>query len=237
MPVLWEELNADEIRDLDRDRTLLVLPVGAIEGHGSHLPTGTDWLTAVHVAEGLSERLDGVVILPGIPYGQCSSTRNFHGTIAVRPDSVRGIVHDILDQVVEAGFRHVMVMSSHAGSGHMAALRFATGDVVRNRGVRIAVVSDYEVGYGFEDNPEGDGHAGMMETSRMMVARPDLVGEGKALRTERSSRYIVRPDPEVMFPDGGTGDASAASRKFGEEVNDYIFERLLSVIEELMNGG
>lgn len=231
MTVLWEELTMADIESLDREGTLLVLPVGSIEGHGSHLPVGTDWQTAISVVDDLADRMEDVVVLPGIPYGLCSSTRDLPGTISLSFDTIRSLVGEVLEGVLSRGFRRILVLSSHAGRHHMSAIRLAAIRLARQYDVSILVVSDYEVAYDLPEVPDGDGHGGMVETSRMIAIRPELVGDLPGPGHRSLERYVVVPDPSRGFPQGYIGDPASANGEYGREFNRQVVDLLVEVVQ------
>ncbi|MFQ5884149.1 MAG: creatininase family protein, partial [Thermoplasmata archaeon] len=124
-----DELSSKEFeREID-DKTVVILPLGVIEEHGSHLPLSTDSLQGEYVAEEVARRTDSL-IAPPIRYGVCNTTQNFPGTVSIRFETLRSLVRDVLSEFGRNGIKNVVVLSGHAGSTHMAALRLAAKDVV-----------------------------------------------------------------------------------------------------------
>jgi creatinine amidohydrolase len=80
--VRYEHLNGEEARQILTARRLAILPIGALEAHGPHLPVGTDNLLAQAIAERVAEQLGGV-LLPLLPYGQVWSFQDFPGSLSV----------------------------------------------------------------------------------------------------------------------------------------------------------
>jgi creatinine amidohydrolase len=80
--VRYEHLNGEEARQILTARRLAILPIGALEAHGPHLPVGTDNLLAQAIAERVAEQLGGV-LLPLLPYGQVWSLQDFPGSLSV----------------------------------------------------------------------------------------------------------------------------------------------------------
>ncbi|MCI0497225.1 MAG: creatininase family protein [Thermoplasmata archaeon] len=237
MAARWDEMTMDEVDALDRERTLLILPVGSIEGHGPHLPVGTDWLTAVEVADAVADRVDGAVVLPGVPYGLCSSTRDFPGTVTITFESLHSLVEDLMHSVLSAGFRRLLVLSSHAGRQHMSALRVAAAEMARMHDVAILVVSDWEVAYELPDVPQGDGHGGMVETARMMAYRPTLVRDTPGKAGTASLQYVIDPEPGGLWPHAYEGDPSAATPAYGADFNSRVADRLVDIVDRYMAAG
>src|SRR5699024_12460588 len=87
--------NSFEIGDKIKQSKMAILPVGAVEAHGPHLPLGTDNLLAERLAEKLAERVNGFV-LPTLSYGQVWSLRNFHGSIIIINESMIRFFVDIV---------------------------------------------------------------------------------------------------------------------------------------------
>jgi len=235
-----DEMTSKEFAETVDGKTIVILPMGIIEEHGPHLPLCTDSLQAEHLAERLAQRF-GALVLPPLRYGNSSSTIGFPGTISLSFDTIRALVKDIVSELVRNGVRKVMVLSSHAGSGHLCAIREAVKDVVieadgRGIVVRGLVVSDYEVLYGLTDRgiDPRDGHAGDMETSRVMVLRPGLVKNRSQAKdsTKKIPDFLVIAHPEKEWT-GIRGFPSKASKKKGQMLEDMAFEEISKLMRTL----
>src|SRR4026207_1310988 len=100
----WEELSAPEIAALDRDATVVVLPLGSVEQHGRHMAVGTDTLLAHTLAVTVAERLAGRgAVLPPPWYGFSAHHMRFAGTVTLRAETLMAVVEDIAASVVEHG--------------------------------------------------------------------------------------------------------------------------------------
>jgi creatinine amidohydrolase len=93
--MLFEEMTTFEVKEKVNASSVAILPIGAIEEHGPHLPLSTDCLQPEHVANEVAEHIEAYV-LPTIKYGHCSSTKNFPGTITLRFETLTMIVEDII---------------------------------------------------------------------------------------------------------------------------------------------
>jgi creatinine amidohydrolase len=230
----FDELTSEEFAAAVKDDPLVVLPIGATEEHGSHLPLGTDSFQGEEVVRRVAERF-GALVLPPVRYGECRSTRNFPGTISLRSETVQAVVTDIVSELARNGVRRVLVLSGHAGSGHMAAIKLGAHRAVEaNPELRAMVLSDYDIAYDLagKEFPADDGHAGQIETSRVLGIRPELVGQDRPVGATRPPRFMVLPDPERFIPTGVMGDPRNASSEKGRRIDDYIVEKLCSLIEE-----
>lgn len=89
-----QDQNSYDIKEQINHSKIAILPIGAVEAHGPHLPLGTDNLLAERLSKKLADRVNGLV-LPTLPYGQVWSLRNFPGSITVSNDSLIRIIVDI----------------------------------------------------------------------------------------------------------------------------------------------
>jgi creatinine amidohydrolase len=241
--VTWfDELSIKEVKEAANDDSVVILPVGSVEEHGDHLPLCTDSLQPEYVASEVSKKT-GCLILPPLRYGVCTSARNFPGTISIKFDSLYRIIRDILAELTRNGFYKVIVLSGHAGQSHMVALRLAAQNVIlRNENtkpkkkIRVMVLSDYDFAYELKGKysiSEKDGHAGTIETSRIMAIEPALLkGKGKESHPDMP-RFEIVAHPEKYFPEGVIGDPTAASSERGRMINEYVIKKVAELVQEL----
>lgn len=231
-----DEMTMKEFEERVNDKSVVILPIGAVEEHGAHLPLCTDSVQPEYVVQEVAKRT-GAFIAPMIKYGVCSSTKNFPGTISLSFDTLRSLIYDVTSELVRNGFRNIVILTGHAGRLHMAALRLAAQKVVdEHPETKVMVLSDYDIAYNlkFEEIPEGDGHSGMIETSRVMAVRGGLVkGKGEEHFPD-FPRFRVVKDPERYFPSGVMGDPTKASKEFGERMNNAIIDELEALIKEMV---
>ncbi|MCX6650587.1 MAG: creatininase family protein [Methanomassiliicoccales archaeon] len=232
-----DEMSSTAFAQAVRADPIVFLPIGAIEAHGPHLPLGTDTFQPEFVVNAVSERLEGLVA-PTINYGQHSSTRNFPGTIDISFDTLRSLVLDVLAALQRNGVRKVVVVSGHLGSVHRAAIKLACESSAR-QGLKVMMLSDYELAYLKKaDVCEGlpDGHGGIVETSRMIDIRPDLVSADRTAGVFVDSHFMIHPDPERCLPQGFGGDARLASKEKGRLVNEYVIDTLIELVRKNFEG-
>ncbi|HPC89792.1 MAG TPA: creatininase family protein [Methanothrix sp.] len=229
---LLEEMSWPEIEaGLAATRTV-ILPVGATEEHGPHLPTITDTLEAVHVARAVAAARD-VFLAPPIHYGVCRSTRGFPGTITVGHDSLRGYVRDILISLADSGLARVLVLTGHAGGQHIAALEEACQMAVEERDFDVSLVSLFDlIDFSAVDTAH-DGHAGEVETSLMMAIRPELVRGRPAGHFPKRPRFMVMKDVRHLMGNGIMGNPEPASVEKGERFFEMAVQGVLNALDEL----
>ena len=231
-----EEMTTTELeKELTRN-PIVILPIGATEAHGPHLPLGTDSYQPEAIADMLAERIDGLVA-PPMKYGHHSSTRNMMGTIGISFDTLRALARDVLESLVADGFKKFVILSGHAGHVHLAALKVAVEELVRTRDVKIMLLTDYDLAWEVSEEMgirDEDGHGGLIETSRIMAISPELVGEQRGRGRFCDQEYMVVPNPEICYPDGYAGPADMATADLGNKVNDHIVNRLEEIIRRNM---
>jgi creatinine amidohydrolase len=239
---LWlDELSTKEAAQAAKNGSVVIFPVGSVEEHGEHLPLCTDSIQPEYVALEVAKKT-GCLVAPPLRYGICNAGRNFAGTITIEFDTFYRIVHAILSELIRNGFSRIIVLSGHAGQSHMVALRMAAQDIVIKRDVtgvgkktRIMVLSDYD--FAKELTPkyasEKDGHAGTLETSRVMAIKPELIKSKGSIGAANWPRFEVVAHPELFFPNGVNGDPTVASKKKGQKINEHIIEQVEQLVENL----
>src|SRR5882724_5961390 len=112
----FEKLHSENVR-AEAESVILVLPVGAVEQHGPHLPLTVDVEIPVRIAETLGERLN-VIVAPAIPYGsrslpQSGGGSNFPGTINIRGGVFTEYLKDVISGYISSGFRSIVILNGH----------------------------------------------------------------------------------------------------------------------------
>jgi len=221
--------------------SVIIFPIGSVEEHGDHLPLCTDSLQPEYVALEVAKKT-GCLVAPPLRYGVCNSTRGFPGTVSISSDALHKMTRDILEEFIRNRFTRILVLSGHAGQAHMTALRLAAQEVVwqhekevSEKRPRIMVCSDYDFAYELKGKyfSEKDGHAGTIETSRIMAIKPELIKAEGTKSSPEFPRFEIVADPERYFPTGVIGDPTAASPEKGRMINKYIVKEITKLVEEL----
>ncbi len=239
---LWfDELSTTQAADAARQGKVVIFPVGSVEEHGVHLPLCTDSVQPEYVALEVAKQT-GCLVAPPFRYGILNAGRNFAGSLTIQFNTLYSVAKDVLCELSRNGFTRIIVLSGHAGSTHMVALRLAAQDVVRQNGeengkqrTRIMVLSDYDFAEELAAQlaPPNDGHAGAVETSRVMAIRPDLLKSKGAKGKYELPRFEVVLHPERYFPGGVHGDPTAATAEKGQKINAYVIEQVAKLVREL----
>ncbi len=240
--MFFHDLTTEEFRDRVGPEAVVFLPIGSVEEHGPHLPLNTDTVQPLYVVEKvaamLEERGITTLVAPPIFYGNCVSTGKFPGSISITARTLGIMAGEILEEFVRNDLENIVVISGHAGRAHMQALRDASQELVsRHPALKLMCLSDYDLAYDIlgKEVPGDDGHAGAVETARMMVIEPGLVKGTAKDNPVNWPRFRILPNAEKMFPSGVMGYPSLATRELGERVNEYIIEKLTGMVEEMVN--
>ncbi|MGA9839141.1 MAG: creatininase family protein [Thermoplasmata archaeon] len=215
---------------------LVIVPVGALEAHGPHLPLGADQIQAEATAATLAERVDALVA-PTIAYGSAPGARRFPGTVSLSIAQLETHVAGVLSELARSGVRRLLVLSGHAERGHMAALREAADETMRaHPSARVVVLSDYDFVYELrgKESPSTDGHAGLLETSRVLALAPETVGTERPVAENRRSPFLPGPATPVEWPESVMGDTRTASAELGRRVQAHVVDRLVETVGTLL---
>ncbi len=185
MTVLFEEMTREQIKAV-APRAIAVLPTAATEQHGPHMAVGTDTLLCTTVARRAAEAAQAdvpVIITPPLPFGSSHHHYPFGGTLSLSSASFAGVVVDVLEGLVRAGFRHLVVLNGHGGNKDLVGT--ASQDLVHRLGCAATVAScNYWdiakpalVAANLLPASRIPGHAGHFETSAILSLRPDWVDE------------------------------------------------------------
>jgi creatinine amidohydrolase len=186
-----EEMTWRELDQLDRERTLFLLPLGPMEEHGPHLPLGTDPLAAEIMAERAAQLADqavssiNIVLLPRLYAGYSEGAMHFCGTLSVGLTTLRNLVHDLCSSIARHGFTRILLVNHHMELAHIKVLLQAAEDTMKRHPVRIVEASSAifftdGVNGGVEKEAWGQEeiHADVRETSLMLYRYPELVKGG-----------------------------------------------------------
>ena len=175
----WLEMNHQQINGLPRD-VVCVLPIGAIEQHGPHLPVATDALIAEAISTELDVACDGeLLIMPSINISLSQHHLAFAGTLTIDHDTFRATVSQVIDSAFRHGFRRFFLINAHGGNiAQGAATIEALTATMPDCEIVLATwfrAASNELRPLVEGEYPAVGHACEFETSLIMAIRPDLV--------------------------------------------------------------
>ncbi|MBI4572433.1 MAG: creatininase family protein [candidate division NC10 bacterium] len=220
----------------------LLLPFGAVEQHGPHLPLGTDLLYAEHLCSAVAERINGLVA-PGLPYGVCRTMRNFPGTISLTPATLEAVVGEVVAEFVRHGGRKFALITGHAESGQMEAMREAVLPLVSaDPSLIVLAIGPYDFLDPIRREADlvgTDGHAGSIETSQILVLAEPMVRMDRIPNVSRPrlSRFRIMANPETEYPTGVRGDTSKVSRDLGRRAISHVVTEIVDLLERIDREG
>jgi creatinine amidohydrolase len=243
------DLTAPQIAALPAE-TVAVLPLGAIEQHGPHLPVSTDYVTATEAAQAAVETAAAesvpVVLLPGLAYTKSDEHHAFPGTIWLSWDTLMRTLVDIGRSLQTSGISRLLFVNGHGGNSALGQV--ACREIRRRFGLRTFFAHlSVPVDQGGTSSAAGELgmgiHGGHGETSLMLHLRPELVHMDLAVRRvpEHLADYeLIGFGKPVSFgwtsddfgPDGHIGDPTGATAEHGKAVFDAAVGRLAAVIAE-----
>ncbi len=260
------QMNADQIRALDKQKTVVLLPGGILEEHGPHLPSFTDgysneWLTQ-RLAEAIVKRPGwAVLVFPIIPLGHAGGNEIggkvvSPGTYSIRRSTLRAVFMDLATELGEQGFRRIFIMNGHGSPFHNLMLDQAGdyfrdtygGSMVNLHGLEPTreqltklKLTPSDLNLSESENKENgsfDVHAGLDETSRLLFLRPNLVNP-----VYRTLPPIAANDLDELFhiakvPNwlGYIGSPRLATAAYGARSQQYSATRTNALAIAILDG-
>jgi len=233
----WQDLTWPEVAGAVARTPYVLLPFGAIEEHGPHLPLGTDALAAESLAGRISAGAD-LIELPVMPYGQVWSLEHFEGSLSVDDETLVAMILGIAEGLERTGVRGIVLLSAHLGNA--AALKKAAR-ALEERGGIAAIALTYPglaaVAAQVRESPQSHPaimHADELETSIMLALHPEVVRMEHAVSEypEYPAHFDVAAVRWDTVSDTGVfGDATAATAEKGEAIVDHVTATAVSFIQ------
>jgi creatinine amidohydrolase len=248
--MLLSEMTWKDIAALDRS-TIVVVPFGATEQHGLHLPLETDTLIGRELSTRLDNACNGrLLVLPTQWLGLSTHHMTFPGTLTASVETYLALATEIIGSIVHAGFQTVLVLNSHGGNASILDV-VLTKLRTQHPQARITLVTYWniaraQIGRLRESAVGGMGHACELETSLLLAAKPGLVRkelmqpDGRWSSSSFAARDMLAPGSasvsrsfDEISENGAVGDPSTASARKGELLFAAIVEQLVRVVHEL----
>ena len=226
-----------------------LVPTGAVEQHGPHLPVGTDFLVARAIAEEVARSSDAVLVAEPLAYGCSWHHQTFAGTVSLSPRTYCAVVEDVCTSLAAGGLRPLL-LNGHGGN--RAPLQVALANLAA-AGVRATAVTYFELLRerarellpGFET---AAGHACALETSIVLhlapeAVRADAIPAGGTPPTWPDPHMFAAPEAAVVRsfaeinPTGVIGRPELASREIGKELFGHAVLRCRQIVERMRSGG
>jgi len=231
----------EDVHDLEKPRTVAILPMGAMEAHGPHLPLSTDNVIAEAMARSGGDRLAArgyhVIVLPTLTYTPAGFAAEFAGTISIDVNTATRLIVGIAKSLARHEIWTMAIANAHLDPEQLEAITSAASHL-EGAGMRIAFPNLTQKPWALRMTEEfrtGACHAGRYETSVLLAERPGLVLEGvqRRLPPNPASLSDAIRDGKSSFTDAGGslayfGWPADASREEGRQV----VETLGMILEE-----
>jgi creatinine amidohydrolase len=254
-PATLTEMSGAEVREaLKRTKTILI-PCGATEDHGPHLPLGTDSMEGREICRRTAVKLESigcpVVVGPVIPFGTSSFHMAFPGTVSLSSRTFTAVLHEVCMSLYKGGFRNFALVHGH--DGNLPSMMVAAQEIVDATSDARAQVLNWlaplsKVYHTIQTSTKGEGHGGEGETSRLLCTHPELVhperGEAHHIPQEVMRKvqgpehvkgggaiYYATRSYKDYTPHGHIGDPRLAKVETGEKGYAVIVDWLTDVIK------
>lgn len=234
--MLIEEMTMTEFEEGLNHSKVVLIPFGAVEEHGPHLPLSTDTIQAYEVGKKAS-KIVPLFVAPPIHYGNCRSTASHPGTISISTATLKGLLIDIVTSFRSHGIRQFIVLTGHAGGAHRMALQDAGEELIsRYLDISIAVVTEFELARSEGEQlieTSGDSHAGEIETSRILHTHPHLVKGTAEREFPAFPPWILVRNKRKYWPNGVWGDPTKASPEKGRLMEELVVNKIVALVRAL----
>lgn len=243
------DLRAPEISTVLSSESIVVLPLGAIEQHGPHLPMNTDFVVADAAAKAAVSSVGDEVdawLLPTLPFTKSNEHAWSAGTIWLSATTMMSVIDDIGRSVAATPARRVLFINGHGGNS--ALVQMMNRELRLKYGLQTFLAHPHmpaDQGGSSAESELGMGiHGGMDETSVMLHLRPELVDMSRAVRRVPeglSGNEQVRFGGKVafgwlsndFFPDGHIGDPTGATAEIGKKMFESAVRGLGDALREI----
>lgn len=225
---------------------IALLPTGATEAHGPHLPLSTDVIISEEGARRAAKKLNAegtrALVLPPVAYAVTEFASAFSGTISIPIETATALLRDVILGSVRAGAKGVVVCNAHLEPGNIQAIKSAV-KAANEAGAPAAFPDVTRKPHALllgEEFKTGACHAGKYETSLVLAARPELVRpEHKHLEANPSSLSVAIREGKTSFEEAGGPEAyfgwpADATAEEGNELYDVMAEIFAGAARELL---
>jgi creatinine amidohydrolase len=223
--------------------TVAILPLGTTEGHGAHLPHGTDTIIAADLARRVAERYPDSIVLPACPYGMSEHYQGVGFALTLSSETLAVAITEICESVFQYGVHRILVVNGH--DGNIASIEVAARRIRKRHNITIASLEAWwwALPYIAPDDPllsiQG-GHAGAQETALVLAAAPELADMAAATEpaipedfTYFSPLMGVRVYAHYTdyHAEGQFADPTAATPEAGERLMEAIVTHIVNFLE------
>jgi len=219
-----------------KEKKLVIIPLGAMEEHGYHLPLATDTILAEFIGRVVAERLDSI-LMPAVNYGYVLLARNFPGSIQLKESTLNAFFNDVCRELYRQGVRRVVVINQHLPNASI--LRTLSQRLWDEIGLRLLCVTLPGISEIAKEVCESRQwhpaiiHSEEIETSLMLAVEPKLVRLEKAVKeyppVPKSLDSLPIPWKEFS-KSGAFGDPTIATGEKGHKILKRLIDNIVEII-------
>ncbi len=237
-----KEMSWTEFDEIRKKCDTVIIPGGAIEVYGPHLPLGSDTIVSAAVCELVAEKTNAI-IGPMFEMGESNSLAQFPGTIKILPETYAAVIRDIIDSLIKWGFKNFMFLNMHAGN--VPIISQLAREYQREKGIKCAQIDWWRftqpnaIGICEYSGWMAHGHASECGTSIMLYLHPEYVDLTKVeLVKAQNPKFGKFPDVITYYEfkdntyNGILGDATKATAEKGKAIIGKCIDNIVSFMKQ-----
>lgn len=228
-------VSKEVIREHIKENGIAILPIGACEQHGYHLPLGTDSILAEFLSKEISKKT-GAVIFPTIEFGYSWVWKDLPGTITYSQQLFHDVLMETVQSLIRMGYKKILIVNGH--DSNKMAIKYAIRELSEKNSAQILNIFYPGLMEFYDDVFEsktwyGMFHADEFETSLMLYFNEQYVDMGLAVREYPDKPLLYGYDESSLSyisKSGVYGDATVATKEKGEKILKYVLDRVLQIV-------
>ena len=237
MAIVKEIINMtrDEVAAAIEEFPVAILPLGATEQHGHHLPLGVD----IFLAEGLSKKIcekTGAILLPSLPFGYSWVWRDIPGTVSLQQHHVEAVIKDIAHSLSRYGVKTLILVNGHDSNN--SSMKYAARELQDEVEMDIIYLFYPDIQHVMKQYCDSETWHGMIhacefETSLMLALKPELVDMSKAVKEYPEQPPLYGRSTislGSLSKSGVFGDATLASKEKGEKLLQIFLDKMIELV-------
>ena len=258
MKIKFEEMRSPEVGEFIKKNGMVIIPIGACEEHGRHLPIITDtkmaYEASFEAAKKVSDKIP-ISVLPSIWFGYTvAMLKNWPGTITIRPKVLIDLVYEICKSLIDMGIDKILIVNGHGNNpGVLDVVVRSIGDDFRIFPGVVNIFNLWDKEYVRKNRKSkegGIGHAGEVETSIMLyltdlvdmkvaddtdIMKSDMKNCPVDFASNKKKRMYLSTWYLENSTYGAAGDPTNATEEFGKKIHCMTIEGLCEIIKEFYN--
>ncbi|CCQ92699.1 Creatininase subfamily [[Clostridium] ultunense Esp] len=233
-------MNRNEVKKRIEEFPVAILPIGATEQHGPHLPLGVDIFIATELSKRVAEKT-GAVVLPTLPFGYSWVWRDISGTVSLEQHRVETVIKDVAHSVARYGIKLLVIINGHDANN--TSMKYATRELEDELDLEVIYLFYPEMENVIKDVMEtptwhGMIHACEFETSLMLAVKPELVNMDLAVEEYPDKPNLYGKSTMSlghMSKSGVYGDPTKATKEKGEKLLNIFVNNMSNCLMEAYN--